>query len=72
MDVSGLKYGLHQHFTDNNKHINKNVAVECEALSAKLYPFIKDDWKENFHECFRSISSIMSNSVYRGKAILLN
>ena len=43
-----LKYGLHQSFTDKFKHIKRNIAVEFEALSSKLDPFVNDDSKENF------------------------
>ena len=46
LDVSGLKYGLHQSFTDRNKHIKRNIAVEFEALSSKLDPFINDNSKD--------------------------
>ena len=67
LDVSGLKYGSHQSFTDKNKHIKRNIAVEFEALSSKLDPFINDDSKENFHEYLRSLTNIMSNNLYRGK-----
>ena len=43
LDVSALRYGLHQSFTDKNKHIMRNLAVEFEVLSSKLDPFIKED-----------------------------
>ena len=65
--VSGLKYGLHQSFIDKNRPIKQNLAVEFEALSPKLDPFIKEDSKENFHEYLRSVTNIMSNNVYRDK-----
>ena len=67
MDVSGLKYGLHQSFTDKNRHIKRNQAAEFEVLSSKLDSFIKEDSKENFHEYLRSVTSIVSNNVYRDK-----
>ena len=43
LDVSGLKYGLHESFTDKNKHIKRNTAVKFEALSSKLDPFMNND-----------------------------
>ena len=55
LDVSGLKYGLHQSFTDKNKHIKRNIAVELEALSSNSDPSINDDSKENFHEYLRPV-----------------
>ena len=55
LDVSGLKYDLHQSFTDKNKHIKRNIAVELEALSSNSDPFINNDSKENFHEYLRSV-----------------
>ena len=67
LDVSGLKYGLHQSNTDKNRHIKRNLAVELEALSSKLDPFIKVDSKENFHEYLRSVTNIVSNKVFRDK-----
>ena len=50
--------------TKTNK---RNLAVEFEALSPKLDSFINDDSKENFHEYLRSVTSILSNNVYRDK-----
>ena len=67
LDVSGLKYGLHQRFTDKNKHIKGNIAVEFEALSSKLDTVINNDSKKNFHEYLTSVTNIMSNNVYRDK-----
>ena len=67
LDVSGLEYGLHQSFTDKNRHIKRNLAVEFEALSWKLDPFIKEGSKENFHEYLRSVTNIISNNVYQDK-----
>ena len=34
LDVSGLKYGLHQSFTYKNRHIKRNLAVEFASLSS--------------------------------------
>ena len=67
LGFSRLKYGLHQSFTDKNRHIKQNLAVKFEALSLKLDSFIKEDLKENFHEYLRSVMNIMSNNVYRDK-----
>ena len=67
LDVSGLKYGLHQSFTDKNRHVKRNLAAELEALSSKLDPFIQVDSKENFHEYLRSVTNIVSNNVYQDK-----
>ena len=61
LDVSGLKYGLHQNVADKNRHIKRNLAVEFEGLSSKLDP------KENFHEYMKSVTNIVSNNVYRDK-----
>ena len=66
LNVSGLKYGLHQSFTDKNRHTKQNLAVEFEALSSKLDLFIKDS-KENFHEYLRSITNTVSNNIYQDK-----
>ena len=66
MDVTGLKYGLHQSFTDKNRQI-KNLAVEFEALSSKLDPFVKEDLKEIFHEYLGPVTNIVSNNIYPDK-----
>ena len=66
MDVSGLKYGLHQSFTDKNRHM-KNLAAKFEALSSKSDSFIKNNVKENFHEYLRLVTNIVSNNIYRDK-----
>ena len=31
LDLSVLKYGLHQWFTDKNEHIKQNLAVEYQS-----------------------------------------
>ena len=67
MDVSGLKYGLQESFTDKNRHIKRNLAVVFKALSSELDLFIKEDSKENFHEYLRSVTIIVLNNVYRDK-----
>ena len=36
LDTEPLKYGLHQRFTDENKFIKRNVALELESLAASL------------------------------------
>ena len=36
LDTKPLKYGLHQSFTDKNKFVKRNVAVELESLAASL------------------------------------
>ena len=46
LDVSGLKYGLHQSFTYKNRHIKRNLAAEFAALSSKLDPFMKEVQKK--------------------------
>ena len=67
LDVSGLKYGLQQSFTDINRHAKQNLAVEFEALSSKLDPSIKEDSEENVHEYLRSVTNTASNNIYRDK-----
>ena len=67
LDVSGLKHGLQQSFTDINRHAKQNLAVEFEALSSKLDPSIKEDSEENVHEYLRSVTNTASNNIYRDK-----
>ena len=66
LDLSVLKHGLHQSFTDKN-NIKQNLAVKLEELSSKLDFAISNDSKKNFNEYFRSVTNIMSNNIYQDK-----
>ena len=50
LDTKRLKYRLHQSFTDKNKFVKRNVAVEIEALAASLDHYVKQSDKEAFQE----------------------
>ena len=45
LDLSVLKHGLHQSFTDKN-NIKQNLAVKLEELSSKLDFVISNDSKK--------------------------
>ena len=43
-----LKYSLHHSFTDKNKYVKRNIAVELESLAASLDEFVDQSLKEFF------------------------
>ena len=50
LDTKPLKYGLHQSFTDKNRFVKRNAAVELEALAASQDHYVEQSDKEAFHE----------------------
>ena len=64
LDTKPLKYGLHQLFTDKNKFVKRNVAIELETLAASLDHYVKQSNKEAFHEYLRSCRNIITKSIY--------
>ena len=46
LDTKPLKYGSHQSFTDKNKFLKKNVAVELKALAASFDHYVQQSNKE--------------------------
>ena len=58
LDTKALKYGLHQSFTDKNKFVKRNVAVELEGLAASLDHYVKQSDKEAFYEYLLSRAQV--------------
>ena len=46
LDLSLLKYGLHQSFVDKNKYVKRNVAVEMESVALRLDKYVYVSIKE--------------------------
>ena len=67
LDLSSLKYGLHQSFVDKRKYVKPNVAVDMESVALRLDNYVDVSMKETFHECLRSYTNIISNNVYSEK-----
>ena len=67
LDTKPLKYGLHQGFTDKNKFVKRNVAVEHEGLAASLDHYVKQSDKKAFHEYLLSRASIITKNIYTDK-----
>ena len=67
LDTKPLKYGLHQGFTDKNKFVKRNAAVEHEGLAASLDHYVKQSDKKAFHEYLLSRASIITKSIYTDK-----
>ena len=66
LDLSSLKYGLHQSFVDKHKYVKRNVALEMESVALRLHNYVDVSMKETFHEFLRS-STNMSNNIYSEK-----
>ena len=52
LDLSSLKYGLHQSFVEKNKYAKRNVAVEMKFVAVMLDKYVDVSTKETFHEFF--------------------
>ena len=64
INTAPLEYGLHHSFTDKNKHVKRNVAVELETLARILDADVTPTEKESFHEYLRSATNITTKNVY--------
>ena len=67
LDLSLLKYGLHQSFVDKHKYVKRNVAVEMESVALRLDNYVDFSMKGTFHEFLRSSTNIISNNFYSEK-----
>ena len=67
LDLSLLKYGLHQSFVDKHKYVKRNVAVEMESIALWLDNYVDFSMKETFHEFLRPSTNIISNKIYSEK-----
>ena len=65
--VQPLKYSLHQSFTDKNKFVKRNVAVELEALAASLDHYVEESDKEALHEYLCSCTNMIAKNIYTDK-----
>ena len=48
LDVEPLTYSLHHRYIDENKHVQRNVAVELESLSINLDSTLNDHQNKAF------------------------
>ena len=62
LDLSSLKYGLHQSFVDKSKYVKQNVAVEMESVAVRLDKYVDVSMMETFHDFLRSTD--ISNNIY--------
>ena len=65
LDVEKLRYGLHHSYTNKNKYIKRDIAVEFETLATILDSFVNQGSKETFHEYLRSSTKVIANNVYQ-------
>ena len=52
---------------DKNKYVERNVAVELESLAICLGEFVDVSLKNIFHEYLRSLTNIITDSIYIAK-----
>ena len=64
LDLSSLKYGLHQSLVDKNKYVKRNFAVEMESIAVRLDKYVDASMKETFYEFLRSTNS---SNIYSEK-----
>ena len=72
INTAPLQYGLHHSFTDKNKYVKRNVAVELETLARVLDAHVTCTEKESFHEYLRSATNIITKNVYSDVITLTN
>ena len=71
LDLSSLKYGLHQSFVDKKKYVKQKVAIEIESVAVRLDKYVDVSMKETFHELLRSSTNIINNNVYSDNTVKL-
>ena len=64
MNATPLRYGLHHSFTDKNKYLTTNVALELETLAGVLDAHVTHTEKESFHEYLHSATNIITKHGY--------
>ena len=63
LDLSLLKYGLHQSSVDKHKYVKRNIAVEMESIALWLDNYVDFSMKETFHEFLKPSTNIISNKI---------
>ena len=64
INTAPLQYGLHHSFTDKNKYVKRNVAVELETLARVLDAHVTHTENESFHEYLCPATNIITKNVY--------
>ena len=64
INMAPLRYGLHHSFTDKNKYVKRNVAVELETFARFLDPHVTHRKNESFHEYLCSASNTITKNIY--------
>ena len=57
------RYLLHHSFTDKNKSVKRNVAVDLETLTRVLDVHVIHRGEESFHEYLRSATNFFTKIV---------
>ena len=64
INTAPLWYGLRHIFTDKNKYVKRNVAVQLETLTRVLDAYVTNTKKESFHEYLRSVTNNATKNAY--------
>ena len=67
IDTKCLNMGLQHSYTDKNKYVKQNIAVEFEHLAISVDKDIPPENKENFHEFLRGYTNKFSQNIYLDK-----
>ena len=67
VDTSCFNKGLRHSFTDKNRYVKRNLAVELEQLAIRVDSNVPSEEKENFHEFLRSCTDKFTKNVYLDK-----
>ena len=67
VDTSCFSKGLRHSFTDKNRFVKRNVAVELEQLAVRVDSNVPSEKKEEFHEFLRSCTDKFAKNVYQDK-----
>ena len=62
LNTKPLKYGLHHSFTDKNKYVKRNIAVELDSWAASAGKSVDQSLKEFFHEYLRSSPNVLTKT----------
>ena len=66
-ELKQLSFGLDHSFIDKNKHVKKNLAANMEVLATTLDGDVKNDSKEDFHECLRAYTDMFTKNVHAAR-----
>ena len=67
LDTSCFHVGLHHCFTDKNRFVKRNVAVELEHVAICVNESVPSEEREQLHEFLRNYTNKFSENIHRDK-----